>query len=89
VHWGLYALIIVQPLVGWAATSVYRAPIIVYGLFELPPILAEPRAIPSSFSPSHRALGPHGRDGSGAHPRGPFSSFIRKDRVLMRMISGG
>jgi cytochrome b561 len=39
VHWSLYGLLIVQPLVGWAATSAYRAPIIVYGLFELPPIL--------------------------------------------------
>jgi cytochrome b561 len=36
---GLYTLLIVQPLIGWAATSAYRAPIIVYGLFELPPIL--------------------------------------------------
>src|SRR4051812_25895002 len=25
-HWGLYALLIVQPIVGWIATSAYRAP---------------------------------------------------------------
>src|SRR5215468_2546565 len=37
-HWGLYALLMVQPFVGWVATSAYRAPIMVFGLFELPPI---------------------------------------------------
>jgi Prokaryotic cytochrome b561 len=26
-HWGLYALLIVQPLTGWLATSAYRAPV--------------------------------------------------------------
>jgi hypothetical protein len=34
-HWGLYALLIVQPFTGWVATSAYRAPIIVFGWFEL------------------------------------------------------
>jgi len=26
-HWGLYSLLVVQPFVGWVATSAYRAPI--------------------------------------------------------------
>ncbi len=38
VHWALYALLIVQPIAGWIGTSAFRAPIIVFGLFELPPI---------------------------------------------------
>jgi len=33
---GLYALLVVQPFIGWVATSAYRAPIMVFGLFELP-----------------------------------------------------
>ena len=37
-HWGLYALLIVQPVVGWIATSAYRAPVLVFWLFELRPI---------------------------------------------------
>src|SRR5687767_3088077 len=38
VHWALYAGLVVQALVGWIATSAYRAPIKVFWLFELPPI---------------------------------------------------
>src|SRR4029450_12940033 len=34
--WTLYALLIVQPLVGLIATSAYPAPIPIFGLFDLP-----------------------------------------------------
>ena len=44
-HWALYALLMVQPFVGWIATSAYRAPIMVFGLFELPPIWPQDRAL--------------------------------------------
>src|SRR5262245_33443218 len=30
-HWALYGLILVQPLVGWIATSAYPAPVPIYG----------------------------------------------------------
>jgi cytochrome b561 len=49
-HWGLYALLIVQPFTGWIATSAYRAPVIVFGWFELPPIGPRTAHFPSSFS---------------------------------------
>jgi cytochrome b561 len=45
-HWGLYILLIVQPLTGWIATSAYRASVTVFGWFELPPDLdREPRVL--------------------------------------------
>ena len=67
VHWGLYVLLIVQPLVGWAATSAYRAPIIVYGLFELPPILPVNQPLSgAAFRRPPRARYPDG--GAGAAP---------------------
>src|SRR5712671_398943 len=43
-HWALYVLLIGQPFIGWIATSAYRAPITVFGLFDLPPIWPEERA---------------------------------------------
>jgi cytochrome b561 len=49
-HWGLYALLIVQPFTGCIATSAYRAPVIVFGWFELPPIGPRTAHFPSSFS---------------------------------------
>jgi cytochrome b561 len=88
-HWALYALLIVQPFVGWIGTSAYRAPIVVFGLFELPPIWPEDRAF------SDRVLFVHGlialtvavllaaHIGAALHHH-----FVRRDRILTRMISG-
>ena len=83
-HWGLYALLIVQPLTGWIATSAYRAPVIVFGWFELPPIW-----------PSEQLFSLHSLIGIAiaclavAHVGAAlYHHFVRKDRILMRMISG-
>lgn len=90
VHWGLYALLIVQPLIGWAATSAYRAPIIVYGLFELPPILAQNQPLSEQLFTVHRVLGIAMAALVCAHVGAAlFHHFVRRDRVLMRMVSGG
>ena len=90
VHWMLYTLLIVQPLIGWAATSAYRAPIIVYGLFELPPILPVNQPLSEQLFFIHRGLGfvmaalVLGHAGAAL-----YHHFVQRDRVLMRMISGG
>ena len=88
-HWALYALLIVQPFVGWIGTSAYRATIIVFGLFELPPIWPEDRAF------SDRVLFVHGLIGLtialllAAHIGAALHHhFVRRDGILMRMISG-
>jgi cytochrome b561 len=49
-HWGFYALLIVQPLTGWIATSAYRAAVTIFGWFELPPIGSKIGHSPSNFS---------------------------------------
>jgi cytochrome b561 len=88
-HWALYALLIVQPFVGWIGTSAYRATIVVFGLFELPPIWPEDRAF------SDRVLFVHGLIGLtiavllAAHIGAALQHhFVRRDGILMRMISG-
>jgi cytochrome b561 len=88
-HWALYALLIVQPFVGWIGTSAYRAPIVVFGLFELPPIWPEDRAF------SDRVLLVHGLIGLtiaallAAHIGAALHHhFVRRDRILMRMLTG-
>jgi cytochrome b561 len=88
-HWGLYALLIVQPIVGWAATSAYRAPIIVYGLFELPPILPVNQPLSERLFAVHRWLGVLMALMVCAHIGAAlFHHFVNRDRVLMRMVSG-
>ncbi len=88
-HWALYALLILQAIVGWIATSSYRAPIMVFWLFELPP------AWPVDQPFSEKMFVVHGLIGIAvslllcAHIGAAlYHHFIRKDGVLMRIVSG-
>jgi cytochrome b561 len=56
-HWALYTLLIVQPLLGWMGTSAYPAPVPVFGLFDLPPLLAPNRALSEQLLSVHRLVG--------------------------------
>jgi cytochrome b561 len=88
-HWGLYALLIVQPFVGWLATSAYGAAIMVFGLFELPPIWSQDRALSDRLFVVHGLIGAAIACLAAAHIAAALHHhFVRKDRVLMRMITG-
>ena len=88
-HWGLYALLIVQPFCGWIATSAYRAPIPVFGLFDLPPIWPEDRTFSEQLFFVHSLIGAAIVGLAAAHIGAAlYHHFVRKDRVLMRMITG-
>jgi len=88
-HWTLYGLLLVQPTVGWVATSAYPAPLPVFGLFELPHIWPENRPLSERLFVVHRILGiviaavALLHIGAAMHHH-----FLRKDRVLMRMVTG-
>jgi cytochrome b561 len=89
VHWCLYGLLLVQPIVGWMATSAYRAPIRVFGLFELPPICPENRSLSEQLYAVHGLIGMAIAGLLAAHISGAlYHHVVRKDRVLMRMITG-
>jgi cytochrome b561 len=88
-HWGLYALLIVQPFAGWIATSAYPASITVFGLVKLPPIWFENRAFSEQLFSVHRWIGIALACLVAAHVGAALHHhFARKDRVLMRMITG-
>jgi cytochrome b561 len=88
-HWALYGLLIVQPFVGWTATSAYRAPIVVFGLFELPPIWPKDRAFSDRLFAVHGLIAIVIACLAAAHISAAlYHHFVRKDRVLMRMITG-
>jgi cytochrome b561 len=88
-HWGLYALLILQPLVGWVATSAYRAPIVVFGLFQLPPIWPQDQPFSERLFVVHQLIGLAIACLVAAHIGAAlYHHFVRKDRVLMRMIAG-
>jgi cytochrome b561 len=89
VHGALYALLIVQPIIGWVATSAYRAPVPVFWLFELPPIWSVDRAFSERMFLVHRVLGLVIAALASVHIIAAlYHHFIRKDAVLTRMVRG-
>ncbi len=88
-HWALYVLILIQPLVGYIMTSAYPAPVPFFGLFNLPSIWPENRALSEQLSVVHLYIGLAIAAVAAVHIGAAlFHHFVRKDRVLMRMISG-
>jgi cytochrome b561 len=88
-HWTLYALLITQPIVGWIATSAYRAPIPVYFLFEMPPIWREDRAFSERMFTVHAVIATLLAIAAAVHISAAlYHHFGRKDEVLMRMVRG-
>ena len=89
VHWTLYALLLVQPIIGWIATSAYPAPISFFGLFAVPPIWGADQAFAERLFFVHKLIGYLIGLLLCAHIAGAlFHHFVRRDRVLMRMVSG-
>lgn len=86
VHWSLYAILLVMPILGWAGSNAFGAPVSIYGLFTLPDIVSKDEPL------SKTLLGLHGTLGliAGAlilvhiaaalHHR-----FVKHDAVLARM----
>jgi len=88
-HWGLYELLIEQPFAAWVATSASRAPIMVFGLFELPPIWPQDRPLSGLLFVVHALIGAAIACLAAVHIGAAlYHHFVRKDRVLLRMITG-
>ncbi len=88
-HWALYGLIIAQALVGWIATSAYRAQILVFWTFELPPIWPVDQPFSETMFAVHRFMGIAIVLLLCAHIGAAlFHHFVRRDNVLTRMVSG-
>ncbi len=86
VHGALYVLLFAAPLAGWAGTSAYRAPISVFGLFFLPPIAPEDRALSEKLFTLHIALTVALCVLLVAHIGAAlYHRFVRHDDVLARM----
>src|SRR5262245_31686060 len=88
-HYLLYALVVVQVFLGWIATAAYPAPVPIYGLFDLPSIWPENRALSEQLLAIHKVVGISIAIVAAMHIGAAlYHHFVRKDRVLMRMISG-
>jgi cytochrome b561 len=88
-HWALYALLIVQPFLGWIGTSAYPAQIVVFGLFELPSIWHEDRAFSGQVLFVHSLVALAIALLVAAHIGAAlYHHFVRRDPILTRMVHG-
>ncbi len=88
-HWTLYGLLLLQAMVGWIATSAYRAPILVFWLFELPPIWPVDRPFSETLFAVHRVIGFALLILIVLHIGAAlFHHVVLKDVVLRRMVRG-
>lgn len=86
-HRLLYVFLFAMPLLGWAGTSAFPARIMVFGLFELPPLVGPDREL------STLLLGIHLRMGlvlclmiAGHAGAALYHHVVRKDDTLRRML---
>lgn len=87
VHWALYGLLIVVPLLGWAGKSAYGGAITVYGLFDLPPLLAQDTPLGEKILAVHRALALTLGGIVALHIAAALQHhFLRGDVTLRRML---
>lgn len=86
-HYALYGLLLLNPLLGWWATSAFGAAVNVFWLFELPPLVAENKPLSEILLPTHATVGILITLLVVMHIGAAlFHHFIRRDRILLRML---
>jgi cytochrome b561 len=89
VHNVLYILLIVQPALGWYATSAYGAQISFFGLFNLPMLTEKNEKLSEQLFEVHELLGFAIAGLLFLHIGGAlYHHLIRRDGVLRRMMPG-
>ncbi len=85
-HFLLYALILAMPIVGWAATSAFPAPIPFFGLFDVPALIGADRDLSKQLFWVHDIMGKVILALIAIHIAAALQhGFSRKDGVLRRM----
>lgn len=87
VHHLLYAILLVQPIIGWWGTSAFGAPINVFWLFELPPLVSKDEPVAKQILAWHGIVGITLSVAIVIHVSAAlFHHLVRKDDVLRRML---
>ncbi len=89
VHHLLYLLFFLVPVLGWAGTSAFGAPILVWGLFELPPLLPVNRTLAELLLAAHGLFASTLAGLILLHVVGAlYHALLRRDGVMQRMLFG-
>lgn len=89
VHYGLYLLLFAMPLSGWIMSSAHGTPPSVFGLFNMPPIVATSKSVTKTFASVHEILAFALITLIVIHVGAALKHyFMDKDNVLQRMLPG-
>ena len=90
IHWLLYLLLFVVPLLGWINASYRGMPITFFGLVHVPPLVAAHDATWRWTGDIHTLIAEYGiLPLVGLHVAAALYHYvIRRDRVLQRMLPG-
>lgn len=85
-HWGMYALLLIVPLLGWFGVQLFPA-LEIFGLFSLPAVVSPDQATAKVVLAIHKALALLLVAFMALHVAAALYHYlIRKDGVLHRMI---
>lgn len=86
-HFALYIFMLAMPLTGWAMSSAGGHKVTLYGLVEIPPLMAQNKALGGVFNTAHEYLGYALIALLVLHIGAAlYHHFLRKDNVLRRML---
>lgn len=86
VHWTLYAILLIQPILGWVGSNAYGAPVPFFGMFELPRIASENKPFAEQVLAVHAAFGISAAVLIAVHVTAAlYHGLSRQDGVLQRM----
>ncbi|WP_036305826.1 cytochrome b [Methylopila sp. 73B] len=86
VHWTLYLILLVMPILGWAGSNAFGAPVPVFWLFEMPRIMSENKDLSKQILAVHGTLGFVAGGLILLHVAAAlYHRFFLKDAVLARM----
>lgn len=86
-HLALYALLIIVPVLGWAGKSAYGGAITVFGLFDLPALVAQNEAAAKTLLGLHKLAVKGLIFFAVLHVVGAlFHAIVRRDGVMARMM---
>lgn len=84
-HWLLYALLILQPMLGWLGESGFGSPVGVFGLFTLPMIMPKDEALAKVLFGIHEWVAWTILALVALHIAAALYHQVRGDRLLQRM----
>ncbi|QLG88257.1 cytochrome b [Chitinibacter bivalviorum] len=87
VHHLLYLLMLVLPMVGWMLSSAKGYPVMLYGVWQMPDLVAKDEALAHTLKEIHELLANGLMVLVGLHAAGALKHyFIDKDGTLARML---